>query len=127
MDGTYALSGDSVILGRSLADSLNAHVGDKITITGPGNIRAILDEIRKEGDDPNSSKKLSDLKDEIVMPADVKVTGIFESGRYDYDANVLFVPLEIGQELYGMEDSVHGIAVKTADPVPGGRSYQGRR
>jgi len=115
-EGTYNLSGDSVILGRTLADTLNARVGDKITITGPGNLRAILDEIRKEGSDPNSTKKLSDLKDEVVMPADVTVTGIFESGRYEYDANILFVSLSLGQELYAMEDAVHSIAVKTTDP-----------
>jgi len=115
-EGAYNLSGDSVILGRTLADSLNARVGDKITVTGPGNLRAILDEIRKEGSDPNSQKKLSDLKDEVVMPADVTVTGIFESGRYEYDANILFVSLSLGQELYAMEDAVHSIAVKTTDP-----------
>jgi lipoprotein-releasing system permease protein len=115
-DGTYNLSGDSVILGSSLADSLGARVGDKITITGPGNLRAILEEIRKEGNDPSSSKKLSDLKDEVVMPADVTVTGIFTSGRYEYDANVLFVSLSLGQELYAMEDAVHTISVKTSDP-----------
>ena len=115
-EGTYNLDGDSVILGRTLADSLNARVGDKITITGPGNLRAILEEIRKEGNDPNSTKKLSDLKDEVVMPADVTVTGIFESGRYEYDANILFVSLSLGQELYAMEDAVHSIAVKTTDP-----------
>jgi len=115
-EGVYNLDGDSVILGRTLAESLNAHLGDKITITGPGNLRKILDEIRKEGNDPNSTKKLSDLKDEVVMPADVTVTGIFESGRYEYDANVLFVSLALGQELYGLEDGVHSIAVKTANP-----------
>jgi lipoprotein-releasing system permease protein len=115
-EGTYNLDGDSVILGADLADSLHVHVGDKITITGPGNLRAILDEIRKEGNDPNSTKKLSDLKDEVVMPADCTVTGIFESGRYEYDANVLFVSLSLGQELYALEDAVHTIDVKTDGP-----------
>jgi lipoprotein-releasing system permease protein len=115
-EGQYDLSGDSVILGRTLADSLGVHVGDKITITGPGNLREILDEIRKEGSDPNTKKTLADLKDEVVMPADVKVTGIFESGRYEYDANILFVSLSLGQELYSLEDSVHSIAVKTTNP-----------
>jgi lipoprotein-releasing system permease protein len=118
------LEGDSVILGSGLADSLGARVGDKVTITGPGNIRAIIDEIRREGDDPKSSKKLSDLKNDIVMPADATVTGIFESGRYDYDSNMLFVSLELGQELYDMEDSVHGIAIKTADPYQAANSVK---
>jgi lipoprotein-releasing system permease protein len=115
-EGAYNLDGDSVILGRDLADSLGVGIGDKITITGPVNLRDILDEIRKEGNDPNSTKKLSDLKNEVVMPADVTVTGIFDSGRYEYDANFLFVSLSLGQELYGLEDSVHSIAVKTTDP-----------
>lgn len=115
-EGTYNLDGDSVILGSTLADSLHARVGDKITITGPGNLRDVLNEIRKESNDPNSTKKLSDLKGELVMPADLTVTGIFESGRYEYDANVLFVSLSQGQELYNLEDSVHLIAVKTTGP-----------
>jgi len=114
--GAYNLNGDSVILGSTLADSLHANIGDKITVTGPGNLRAILDEIQKEGADPNSQKKLSDLKDEVVMPADLTVTGIFESGRYEYDANILFVSLSHGQELYALDDAVHAIAVKTPDP-----------
>ena len=114
--GTFDLNGDSVILGASLADSLNAHVGDKITVTGPGNLPKILEEIRKEANDPNSTKKISDLKDEVTMPADLTVTGIFESGRYEYDANVLFVSLSLGQELWDLEDSVHSIAVKTTNP-----------
>jgi lipoprotein-releasing system permease protein len=116
--GTYNLDGDSVILGRTLADSLNAQVGDKITITG-ANVKRLLDAIRKAGNDPNSSEKLSDLKGEVALPADVTVTGIFESGRYEYDANVLFVSLSLGQEIYDMEDSVHSIAVKTTDPYAG--------
>jgi lipoprotein-releasing system permease protein len=115
--GSYDLEGDSVIMGADLADSLHLHVGDKVTITGPGNLRKILDEIRKQGSDPNSQEKLSDLKGELVMPADCKLTGIFESGRYEYDAHILFVPLNLGQELYGLDedDSIHQIQVKTAN------------
>jgi len=115
-EGAYNLDGDSVIVGSALADALGVHVGDKITVTGPGNLRTVLEEIRKEGNDPRSSMKLSDLKNEVVMPADLTVTGIFESGRYEYDANYLFVSLSLGQELWGLEDSVHSISVKTVNP-----------
>ena len=115
-EGQYNLDGDSVLLGSDLAVSLNAHVGDKITITGPGNLKVILEEIRKEGNDPKSTMKLSDLKDQVVMPADVTVTGIYESGRYEYDRHVLFVSLSLGQELYGMEDTVHSISIRTVNP-----------
>jgi lipoprotein-releasing system permease protein len=50
------------------------------------------------------------------MPADLTVSGIFESGRFDYDLNIIFVPLHIGQELYSLGDDVHGISVETAAP-----------
>ena len=115
IEGSYKLDDESVILGVALANSLNAHVGDKITITG-GNLKPILDAIRQEENDPDSKKRLSDLKNEVSMPEDLTVTGIFESGRYEYDANVLFVSLSLGQEIYHLEDSVHSIAVKTTNP-----------
>jgi len=114
--GVVNLSGESVIIGRDLAASLGVGVGDQITIYAPGNIRSVIDELKKEDD--KSTKTLAQLKGEIVMPADVTVTGIFESGRYDYDANILFVSLSLAQELYGLsvEDTVHGIELKTVDP-----------
>jgi lipoprotein-releasing system permease protein len=117
-EGEFDLSGDSTVIGSELASSLGVGVGDKITIYATGNIRGIIDELKKE--DASAQKKtLADLKNEIVLPADVTVTGIFTSGRYDYDANVLFVPLHLAQELYGLEDGVHGISICTTDPYQG--------
>jgi lipoprotein-releasing system permease protein len=115
VDGTYQLEDESVILGAALAENLNAHVGDKITVTG-GNLKPLLDAIHREENDPNSAKKISDLKGEVSMPEDLTVTGIFESGRYEYDSHVLFVSLSLGQDIYHLEDSVHSIAVKTTNP-----------
>jgi lipoprotein-releasing system permease protein len=114
--GKVDLSGDSAIIGKDLAASLGVGVGDKLTIYAPGNIRSVIDELKKEQGEDAKKKTLADLKNDIVMPAEITITGIFDSGRYDYDANVLFVPLFLAQELYALEDAVHGIAVKTADP-----------
>jgi lipoprotein-releasing system permease protein len=114
--GELDLSGDTAVLGTALADSMGVAVGDKITVYAPGNIRGIMDEIKKEEKSGEKSKTLADLKSELVLPAELTVTGLFESGRYAYDSNVLFVPLHIGQELYSLEDAVHGISIKTADP-----------
>lgn len=113
--GKLDLNSETAVLGRELAASLGVDVGDKITIYAPGNIRSVIDELKNE-DEEKSKKTLADLKGQIVMPADVTVAGIFESGRFDYDANVLFVSLSLAQELYALEDGVHGIALKTADP-----------
>lgn len=113
--GELRLDSESAVLGKELAASLGVEVGDRITIYAPGNIRGIIDELKNE-DEEKSKKTLADLKGQIVMPADVTVAGIFQSGRFDYDANVLFVSLSLAQELYALEDAVHGIALKTADP-----------
>jgi lipoprotein-releasing system permease protein len=94
-------------------------VGDKITVYAPNNIQGIIEELKKEETDPKTkSRTLAELKNDVILPAELTVTGIFESGRYDYDANILLVPLFVAQELYGMAgaDSVHGLSVRIADP-----------
>ena len=115
--GKLELSGDSTIIGIDLARMLGVHVGDKITVYSPGNLGEVLDVIKKAEKDP---KQLQTLKD-LVLPSDLTVTGIFESGRYAYDSEFLLVPLHIGQELYGLGDTLHGISVRTADPNRAGK------
>jgi lipoprotein-releasing system permease protein len=111
--GSFDLSGDTTVIGADLAATLGIFVGDKITVYSPGNVKEVLDAIKKAEKDP---KALDQVK-ELVMPRDLVVTGIFRSGRHDYDANFLIVPLYVGQELYGMSDndSITGISVKTTD------------
>ena len=43
------------------------------------------------------------------------MTGIFNSGRFIYDSEFVFVPLYLGQELYGLGDAIHGITARTVD------------
>ncbi|MGB8355006.1 MAG: ABC transporter permease [Chthoniobacteraceae bacterium] len=115
--GTFDLSGDTTVMGSLLAAQLGVNVGDKITVYAPNNIRGIIEELRREEADPKAkAKTLADLKGDVVLPAELTVTGIFESGRYEYDSNILLVPLYVGQELYGLGDAVHGLSVRTTDP-----------
>ena len=51
-----------------------------------------------------------------LLPKELTVTGIFETGQYLHDSEFLLVPIYVGQELYGLGDSLHGITVKTDDP-----------
>ena len=117
VEGTAELESDTVILGAALASSLGVGVGEKITVYAPGNINGIIEELRREQDDPGAPKKtLAELKDTIVLPSELRVIGIFESGRNIYDASVMIVPLFVAQELYILGDAVHGISVKTTSP-----------
>ena len=115
IEGSGDLHGDSALIGIELASALGIHAGDKLTVFSPGNISeisAMIDDLDKH---PNDPKRLHDLKS-LVTPNDLTVAGVFESGRYVYDSEFVLVPLHIGQELYGLEDDVHGITVKTVDP-----------
>jgi len=111
------LPSDSVIIGKELAAELGARIGDEVTIYAPGNIHGIIEEIRRESDDPKAKPRtLADLKQDIVIPAPMKVVGLINSGTNSFDANFLLVPLFNAQELYGLKDGVHGLSVKTVDP-----------
>lgn len=116
-EGKLDLTSDSAVIGSELANQLGVSVGDKITIYAPGNIRSIIDELKHEQENPEAkSKTLAELKGDVVMPSELTITGIFESGRYVYDSNIIFVPLFLGQELYSLGDGIHGISVKTSQP-----------
>jgi lipoprotein-releasing system permease protein len=112
--GSFDLDGDKAVLGSELARTLGATVGDKINIYSPGNLNEILEElnrIEKAGDKASAAA----LK-QMILPTELEVTGIFESGRYLYDSEFVLVPLHIGQEIYNLGGGAHGLAVKTLDP-----------
>ena len=50
------------------------------------------------------------------------MTGIFETGHYARPE--FFRPIHVGQELYGLGDSLHGITVRTVDPYGAERVKQ---
>ncbi|MGI8820163.1 MAG: ABC transporter permease [Chthoniobacterales bacterium] len=115
--GALDLEGDSAVLGIELARKLDIDVGDRLTIYSPGNLGQILEGIKKlENRDKAQEQEAIDQLREIVLPKTLTVTGIFETGHYLHDSEFLLVPLHIGQELYGLEDALHGLTVKTVDP-----------
>lgn len=91
-DGVPAL-----IIGRLMADDLNISVGDYLTLTSPqGSLTPF-------GMVPRARR--------------FHVTGIFDSGFYDYDANWAFVTLQSAQQLAGVGDvaSLLEVRVKNLD------------
>jgi len=115
--GKLDLSGDTTVLGVELARKLNVHVGDKVTVYSPGNLDVILNGLKKlENAKGDEEKKAIDELRDVILPKDLTVTGIFETGHYVHDSEFLLVPIFIGQELYGLSDALHGITVKTTDP-----------
>jgi lipoprotein-releasing system permease protein len=118
--GELQLSSEECVIGSELAAQLGAFVGGKVIVYSPGNMGEIMDALNKAEKDPNDKTTLSDLRS-MVLPQELTVAGIFSSGRYQYDAEYLIVPLHIGQELYGLGDGLHGITIKTDDPYHAAR------
>lgn len=115
--GALDLEGESAVLGVELARKLHIDVGDKLTIYSPGNLGEILDGIKAlEKTKGEDERKAIDKLREVVLPKELTVTGIFETGHYLHDSEFLLVPIYVGQELYGLGDALHGLTVKTADP-----------
>ena len=113
--GELKLDGNEVVVGSALAGILGVGVGDTITVYSPGNLEEIVDSINELEQGAAKAKSAGELR-EMILPLELTVTGIFESGRYLYDSEFLLVPLHIGQELYGLGGGVHGLTIKTVHP-----------
>jgi lipoprotein-releasing system permease protein len=123
--GKLDLEGDSTVLGIELARKLGASVGDKVTIYSPGNLGQVLDSIKKlENAKGEEEKKAIDELRDVILPKELTVTGIFETGHYLHDSEFLLVPVYVGQELYGLGDALHGITIKTDNPYGAERVKQ---
>ena len=101
--GTFDLSGQSVVVGKDFADNMNLSVGDRLSIYSPNDLKKMREQRGK-------------ANEEAILPDDYTVTGIFDVGYFDYDANVIVTSLENAQELYNLDDSVHGLMVMLNDP-----------
>ena len=115
--GKLDLEGESAVLGIELARKLGVSVGDKITVYSPGNLGQMLDSIKQlENAKGEEEKKAIDQLRDVILPKELTVTGIFETGHYLHDSEFLLVPIYVGQELYGLGDALHGVTVKTDNP-----------
>jgi len=86
------------VLGKLLAERMNAFPGDRITLlSAPGA------ELNPVTGTP------------VPHVTQLEVTGLFETGMYEYDNTYVFVPLAVAQEVAGIGKSVTGIEVRTAD------------
>ena len=123
--GRLDLEGESTVLGIELARKLGVSIGDKVTIYSPGNLGQVLDSIKKlENAKGEEEKKAIDELRDVILPKELTVTGIFETGHYLHDSEFLLVPVYVGQELYGLGDALHGITVKTDNPYGAERVKQ---
>ncbi len=94
------LDDDSVILSSLLAKSLGVDIGDKVSLYSP----LMLERMKQN---------------EVLLPRDVRVAGIFQIGHQQLDSSTVICSLRLMQDLYGLEKMVHGYDLRLkagADP-----------
>jgi lipoprotein-releasing system permease protein len=89
------LDDDSIILSSKLALSLGVRIGSRVEVYSP----LLLEKLKN---------------DEVLLPRELRVVGIFEVGHQQLDSSVVLVTLRSMQELYGLGAAIHGVNVKIA-------------
>jgi lipoprotein-releasing system permease protein len=93
--GTLPLADESVVVGERLAMNLGAWVGDRLTVYSP---QCFVSE------------------DELRLPAELTVSGIFSVGMYDIDSQFMISSLPTARDVFAMEGGVQSLRVVTDDP-----------
>jgi lipoprotein-releasing system permease protein len=89
-----------VVIGRRIADRLQVRAGvDTVTVV------------------PITGVRFNPSVGTIVPPSPRRylVTGVVETGMYEYDNSYIYMALETAQELAGLDQAVTGLEVKTTD------------
>lgn len=89
-----------VALGSRLASKLGAYPGDVITLVAPA-----------------GSRYNRSLGAFVPKYRQYEVTGLFETGMYDYDNSYLVMSRPVAQDFAGLGSAVTAIEVRVADPA----------
>ncbi len=86
------------VVGKLLANRMGAFPGTKLTLLSAANLQ------------PNAVTG-------GFVPAyyEVEVTGVFETGMYEYDNQYIYLDLAIAQQIAGLDTAVTGLEVRTAN------------
>ncbi|MDP3981741.1 MAG: lipoprotein-releasing ABC transporter permease subunit [Chlamydiota bacterium] len=90
-----ASRGRGIIIGKEFSHHFNLDLGDSIDLLSPVSVPTPL----------GLSSRTTRFH----------VIGIFESGMYEYDFNLIFCSLPSAQGLYGLGENVHGLTVNIRD------------
>lgn len=92
--GEFSVAEGAVVIGRNLADRLGVGVGDTLTAYSPATFLG---------------------EDEIRLPAEMQVAGIFEMGMWEFDMGYVIAALWEARDFCG-GSALEAIQVMTADP-----------
>jgi len=106
VEGKFDLSDRGLLVGSEFARNLNLEVGDRVSIHSPSEIKK-WKEWKESKDKENATAPLS---------PEYEVRGIFDVGYFEYNSSVIIASLRDAQDLYDLDESVHGLMIMLHDP-----------
>lgn len=94
--GNFVLDDENLVLGIDLAREMGISIGSKVLLYSPLNV-------------------LHD--DEMYMPEELRVAGIFNMGMYNFDSRFVITSLDVARDLTGLEGGAESVYVMTDDPM----------
>ena len=94
--GSFDLAPGEAVLGSRLAQREGIMVGDRIVLHSSAQLAEM---IRVH---PGGGLQAASDGRKIVLPTELKVTGIVSFGKYDFDRDIIFVNIDDAAELFGL-------------------------
>jgi len=88
--------GEQILVGRRLAQALDAGVGDPVTLVSPSSVSTALGE--------------------LPVQKTFRIGGVFEVGMSEYDEGFIYMPLRQAQLFFGRGDDIDYVEVKLDNP-----------
>ena len=95
VEGRFDVKKGEAVMGVDLARRMGVQIGDRLLVNSPRSFMS---------------------KDEITLPEELTLVGLYEVGMWEYDSSFVLCSIGTAQTLYGIESGVQSIRAMTADP-----------
>ena len=111
--GRFDFGGDHVVLTDRIARQLGVKMGDVVNVLASETVRQMIADLRAAESEGDPEKAAAARAEIVVLPRELTVTGIV---RADTSGERCYVPLDVAQDLFGLEGDVSGISLELSDP-----------
>lgn len=108
--GRFEIREGEALVGEDFAREFGLEIGSKVLIHSPTKLSRNI-QWKPDG----QVKVIRD--DQVYLPEEVTVAGIFNMGVYEYDSSLIFLHIDQAADLFGLPmDSATSVQVKVPDP-----------
>ncbi|HXP60751.1 MAG TPA: FtsX-like permease family protein [Dongiaceae bacterium] len=107
--GKFDVSDRGLLVGEEFAANLHLSVHDRVEVYAPAVFERLFEMARtNHGELPAGTR--------LPLPPEYEVRGIFDVGYYEYNLSFVVGSLRDTQDLYGLDNTVHGVMVMLHNP-----------